>query len=348
MRDKWICRESILLSGLSGVPRSTLSRLISTLPTSNPDLTMSAVLSPSPSTLSASPSPSRRDRRTTISSVHSSTRSSVNISAATTALSSSSSSLAVGETIGTEQRPRFLQPALSTPTFPDEKGIYSLICSTTIRAPLQLLLAVMLDTRTYARWNAFCPGARVTHQPRSTSPLPACLRGSPAVDAIANLPWTLRDGTAFAMDVCLDPTNQSKKTSMPNLEVSHLEQFLRPATPSSHGEDTSGDGRVGVRLAWRIRGKVANLLTRSERVQEFVVDPAEPAVTEYVCWETYYGALATGMRHMYGRQIKEDYSAWMDGLKAFAEEEWQRQEQMGPDAPREAPPQAKAASQEAV
>lgn len=138
------------------------------------------------------------------------------------------------------------------------------------------------------------------------------------METIANLPGTLRDGTSFVMEVCLDTKNQSKRTTAPSLQVSHLEQFTR-------GDDETGDSRVGVRLAWRIKGKVAEVLTRSERVQEFVMDPRDPTVTEYVCWETYYGVLATGMRHVFGKQIKEGYCAWMDGLKGFAEAEWQRQ-----------------------
>lgn len=254
------------------------------------------------------------------------TATSVATSVATTATSDAS---IVGETIGPDQRPRFFTPALVTPTWPAEQGAFSLSCSTTIRAPLQLLLALMLDTRTYCRWNSFCPGARVTHQPRSTAPLPACLRGSPAIEAIANLPCTLRDGTSFVMEVCLDPKNQPKRMTTPNLQVSHLEQFTR-----SDEDGGSGKGaRVGVRLAWRIRGKVAELLTRSERVQEFVIDPNDPTVTEYVCWETYYGVLAGGMRHLYGKQIREGYSAWMDGLKSFSEAEWERQTSPGAKPP---------------
>lgn len=267
------------------------------------------------------------------------------LTARTSATTSDSST--VGETIGHEQRPRFVQPALPTPTWPDEQGVFSLSCSSTIRAPLQLVVAIMLDTRTYSRWNAFCPGARVTHQPKSTAPLPACVRDSPAISAVANLPWTLRDGTTFVMEVCMDPTKQPKRMTTPNLQVSHLEQFTRRANPSTaalESDPTSVKSktgeRTGVRLAWRIRGKIANLLTRAERVQEFIIDPDDPTVTEYVCWETYYGVLAPPMRHVYGKGIKEGYSAWMDGLRSFAEKEWQRQ--TAPPTPPPPPPAAAA------
>jgi hypothetical protein len=235
----------------------------------------------------------------------------------------------VGDAIGHEQRP-------------GEQGNFSLSCSSTIRAPVQLLLAIILDMRTYSRWNNCCPGTRVTHQPRSTAPLPACLRSSPAVETIANLPLTLRGGTEFIMEVCTDPKKHPRRHTTTNLRASYLEQFTRPAPvpddggSGDHGNEAGGGGRpaprVGVRLAWRTRGRVAEFLTGLKRVQEFIIDPRDPTVAEYVCWETYYGLMSGTVRHVYWNQIREGCGTWMDGLQAFAEGEWERQVQESPEA----------------
>lgn len=107
----------------------------------------------------------------------------------------------------------------------------------------------------------------------------------------------------------MDPNNQPKGKTSPVLQVTHLEQFERK-------------GRVGVRLAWRIRGKIASLLTRSERVQEFI--PTEdPNVTEYTCWETYYSILASTMKNLYQKQLEDGYGRTMDGMKQYAEKKWE-------------------------
>lgn len=103
------------------------------------------------------------------------------------------------------------------------------------------------------------------------------------------------------------PSPRKRKTT-PSLQVSALEQFER-------------DGKVGVRIAWRIKGRVATFLTKSERVQEFVQTKTADGrdVVEYVCWETFYGILANTMKNNYERELQVGYSAWMDGLKAQAE-----------------------------
>ncbi|KAL6858125.1 hypothetical protein ACO1O0_005577 [Amphichorda felina] len=261
----------------------------------------------------------------------------------TNSLKSSTSISSIGESIPAGLRPRLFTPALRTPTWPEVNGTMSIACSTTIRAPLGLILSLLLDARTYPCWNPFAPGINITHQPKSTAPLPACVASDPVLAAIANNHSTLRDGTAFVMEVCIDhpgsssssssvqsrprgrprsmssqphsqaqplPHSSFRRRTTPNLQVSSLEQFER-----------EGDGRVGVRLSWRIKGKVANLLTRSERVQELVPSVAADGTPciEYVCWETFYGMLAGTMKACYGRQLEAGYAAWMEGLRGYAE-----------------------------
>ena len=184
-----------------------------------------------------------------------------------------------------------------------------MVCSTTIYAPLQTVASLTLDARTYPSWNLFCPSLMITHQPKSTAPMPICLARDPAIESVSNLHTTLRDGTMFTMDIVLENERESRRRVTPELLVTNLEQFER-------------DGRVGVRVAWRIKGKVANLLTRSERVQEFVesVAPDGTPCVEYICWETFYGFLANQMRGRYGPELERGFAAWMDGLKAKSEE----------------------------
>lgn len=223
--------------------------------------------------------------------------------------SSTSSLSSVGESIAVEQRPQLSGPALKTPSYPHENGTISMVCATTIEAPLETVTALLLDARTYSTWNRFCPAVTVTHQPSSTAPLPACVRNTPELEDIENLHTTLRDGTVFTMHIDFYPGNTPKKRkTTPSLQVSALEQFER-------------DGKTGVRLAWRIKGRVATFLAKSERVQEFVQTktPDGRDVVEYACWETYYGMLATSMKNNYETELKVGYSAWMDGLKVHAE-----------------------------
>ena len=96
-------------------------------------------------------------------------------------------------------------------------------------------------------------------------------------------------------------------------------------------EEIELQGEPGIRLAWKTGGWTPGFILHSERVQE--LRPQEDGTVEYVCWETYYGVLAGGMRHLYGKQIREGYSAWMDGLKSFSEAEWERQTSPGTTPP---------------
>lgn len=233
--------------------------------------------------------------------------------------SSSTSVSSAGSSIPHDQRPRLVTPALKTPTYPHDTGVTSMVCATTIHAPLPLVVSLLLDARTYPYWNSFAPAINISRQPNSTAPLPGILAADPVIGSIANNNTTLRDGTGFSMEVILHEGRPygapglppPRRRTTPTFQVTALEQFERE------------DSRVGVRLAWRIKGKVASLFTRSERVQEFVPgvsDDGKPCV-EYVCWETYYAMLAGTINSYYGSQLETGYAKWMDGLKEYAEEQ---------------------------
>lgn len=184
-----------------------------------------------------------------------------------------------------------------------------MVCAAVIEAPLETVTALLIDARTYSTWNRFCPAVTVSHQPSSTAPLPACVRNTPEMEDIENLHTTLRDGTVFTMHIDFYPGGAPRKRkTTPSMIVTSLEQFER-------------DGKIGVRLAWRIKGRMATFLSKSERVQEFVQSKGDDGrdVVEYCCWETYYGMLASTMKSTYERELEVGYSAWMDGLKEHAE-----------------------------
>ncbi|CAI6093850.1 hypothetical protein V2G26_017000 [Clonostachys chloroleuca] len=237
--------------------------------------------------------------------------------------SSSSSKSFTPDCIAPEQRPRFIQPGLPTLTWPEERGSASIIYATRIYAPIALVASALLDTRSYSSWNRYCPTIQVNSQPRSTAPIPPIVARDPSVAAIANLPSTLRDGATFTPHVLLDvasvPENASavmqnskyptyNTKACPELQVSALDQYIRP------------DGRICMRMAWRARGKMANFLLRNERVHELVTSPDDPNMTDYVCWETFFGGLNGAMQSVYGKQMERGYGMFMDGLKRNSEE----------------------------
>ncbi|KAI9904092.1 hypothetical protein N3K66_000621 [Trichothecium roseum] len=256
-------------------------------------------------------------------------------------LSTNTSISTAGESIPREQRPIWISPGLKTPTWGNATsgGDLSMVCSTSIHAPLALVVSLIIDVRTYPSWNSFAPTTTITHQPKSTAPLPHCLRGSDYTDGVANNTTTLRDGTNFILDVLMDSSpeahrpryasggcspvsggsahhHQPRTRTSPTLVVTCLDQFER-------------DGRIGVRIAWRIKSRMAGLLYKTERVQELLPSEDDPEGTiEYRNWETHYGMFSGSIKSLMGKSIEVGYGGWMDGLKAFAEAKSERAREM--------------------
>ena len=204
-----------------------------------------------------------------------------------------------------DQRPATTTSALPTPTFGPGGG-HSITCSTTIRAPLAIVLAALVDTASYPTWNAFCPRVAIDAQPTpfASEPPPSLLAALPL---LVDQPSTLRLGTGCTFDVHFQP-GQATRSATASVRVSVLEEFRR--------ED---DGRRGVRLAWcTARGWTPLFVLRCERIQELVEGPGGDVV-EYTCWETFYGLLASTVRFAVGSALEWGLGAWMDGLKEYAE-----------------------------
>jgi hypothetical protein len=201
---------------------------------------------------------------------------------------------------------------LRTPTWDDESGSVSLVASASIAAPMAAAVALVLDARTYPRWNRFHPSLTVHEIQRSVVALPRCLRRSEALVRIENNTTTLREGVAFTVAVAMDlgatraPGSRALRES-PAQVVSVLEEFER-------------DGRVGVRLAWRIRNKTQGWIMRSERVQEFLPAEHDPyGAVDYVVWETFHGLFASSLPTIWGKSIHHGFVAMINGLKHHAE-----------------------------
>ena len=235
-------------------------------------------------------------------------------------LTTNTSVSTAGESIPRQQRPQWTSPGLKTPTWGSSSGgDLSMICSTPIQAPLPLVVSLVIDVRTYPSWNSFAPSTTITHQPKSTAPLPSCLCGSDYTDGVANNSTTLRDGTNFILDVLMDPSAEAHKPKTPGVQT-QVRTRASPTLIVSCMEQFERDGRTGVRIAWRIKGRMAGLLYKSERVQEFMPSEEDPeGSTDYRNWETHYGMFSSSIKSIMGKSIEKGYGGWMDGLKAFAE-----------------------------
>ncbi|KAI6780621.1 uncharacterized protein J7T54_008540 [Emericellopsis cladophorae] len=230
-------------------------------------------------------------------------------SSSRTSLSSGTSPIhvsSIGEAVVADQEPKLTAQALPTPSFPDQQGLASLVCATKIAAPLGIVAGLLLDARTYSIWNPFCPTLTVTHQPVCTAPLPRCIRDTPDIDGIKTLHTTLRDATQFTLEMVVDTNAATRKKEKHNMQVTALEPIQRE------------DGRRGVRVAWMVRGRMAKFFSGSERVQEFV-EARDGSGVEYVCWETYYGRMSSGMKGGYGRGLEKGFRDAMAGLRDEAE-----------------------------
>jgi hypothetical protein len=192
------------------------------------------------------------------------------------------------------------------------------VCKTSIRAPLATIAALLLDTRTYPKWDTFCHQCTVSVQPRSVSMLPRILKNELAIDAIANLPTTLRDGTSFVIkyaanlprDFGLDPLRShyfSKLRTTCTLQVTHIEQIVRD------------DGRVGVRIGWCSYGRGTSSLMGSERFHELIPSIDDVGCVDLTCWQTYSGPLAARAVPSMRPNLSNSFATWMDDLRNYAE-----------------------------
>jgi hypothetical protein len=148
--------------------------------------------------------------------------------------------------------------------------------------------------------------------------LPRILKNELAIDAIANLPTTLRDGTSFVIkyatnlprDYGLDPLRShyfSKLRTTSTLQVTLIEQIARD------------DGRVGVRIGWCSYGRGTSRLMGSERFHELIPSIDDSGRVDLTCWQTYSGPLAARAVPSMRPNLSNGFAKWMDDLRNYAE-----------------------------
>ncbi|KAJ9155202.1 hypothetical protein NKR23_g1780 [Pleurostoma richardsiae] len=211
------------------------------------------------------------------------------------------------------QRGTLSGPVIPTPTHGASGGSFTVTCSTRIAAPPDAVLGVLLDTATYPAWNRFVRQVDVVSHPEPPSPAAAAddTAAPTALPAGEAGGGSIGVGTAMIFSVYMDLASD-KPSNRAGVEVTRLEPFTLASPPSAPAEE-----RNGWRVAWRATD-LPGWLLRTERVQEVVDDGA--GGTEYTCWETFYGVLALVVKLKVGGRLVKGFDAWMDGLKARAEE----------------------------
>jgi hypothetical protein len=149
---------------------------------------------------------------------------------------------------------------IRTPTYPTN-GLFTVLTTTTIDAPLQDVLDASLDFESWPKWNSFVLLATVISQPSPSNKL--------EVGAIITFHSRMkRDG----------PTSSSYS----NHEVVSIEKIER-------------EGKQGWTIVWRSVGiPGGEWVLRAERVQEFIEVDLEDGRkgTEYKTWGTFGGPMA--------------------------------------------------------
>lgn len=175
-------------------------------------------------------------------------------------------------------------------------GHFSVISKTTIPVIPIKVLNLIRDTTTWPTWNTFCPAGEIS--PKSVR--------DPKASTDPDLPsgnegW-LDLGTMATVDVFMSGdglVEGRKRDRTQDIVITHLEKMEK-------------DGRHGYRIAWKSTGW-AHWQLHSERVMEFTEYEIEGGAigTDYVCWETFGGLLARGVKAAKGSQLVErfgDYS----------------------------------------
>lgn len=174
-------------------------------------------------------------------------------------------------------------------------GSFSIITSCSIAAPPETVASAILDHAAYSEWNTWIPRCTVE------SPSPSSANNT-AENSPFNDPQYIQPGAKLTIEVHLDPA-RSWTTTNQNLEVTVLE-------PYDHSSAN------GWRVAWKATSHPSYLL-RAERVQEMVDDGH--GGTEYTCWETMYGPLASVVRLATGAMLEKGFQRFGADLKKRAE-----------------------------
>lgn len=205
---------------------------------------------------------------------------------------------ATAATLPVEQAAKVGKPH-AVPSY--DNGVFTVSCATVIDAPPLVCLETTLDTTKFPSWNTFCPEVGI-----DLAPEPPAAESHPELRELATRPGYIYKGVHMHFNARMTPSGSPYKT---DLETTLLERFEH-------------DGRMGYRVAWKVRGRTWFL--RAERVQEFLDGRDENGnpngSTEYRCWETFGGVISHYLNHFMYAQIEDGFARWMIGLKKASEE----------------------------
>ncbi|KAH7355052.1 hypothetical protein BKA65DRAFT_535351 [Rhexocercosporidium sp. MPI-PUGE-AT-0058] len=215
-----------------------------------------------------------------------------------------------------------LEPPIPTPTY-GAGGSFTVLARTFIphTTPGSVLSAIR-DTSTWAHWNGFTPHFTFSPLPSpdsKTSTTPSSEPGiPPGKEGWLNL------GSQGSMSVHMSGNGLepgAKKSRSQEMVITILEPLSStPSSPSPLAPSSQTTQRKGYRIAWKSLG-YAHWQLHSERVTELVeIDEDEGEGrkgTEYVCWETFGGALAPVVKLAVGGQLRERFGEYAGGLRGF-------------------------------
>ncbi|KAE9371177.1 hypothetical protein N431DRAFT_376615 [Stipitochalara longipes BDJ] len=191
-------------------------------------------------------------------------------------------------------------PPIPVPTY-GSGGSFAVLARTHISATPSACLSVIRDTPNWKKWNTFCPS--MTLSPKSPPP-PAS--SDPAIPT-GNEGW-LELGITGAIDVFMNGDGLipgRKRSRTQGMIVTVLEPITK-------------DEKKGYRLAWKGTG-FSHWQLHSERVMEFLSITLENGEegTEFSCWETFGGILASVVKASYGSTLVERFGDYQRDVKAF-------------------------------
>ncbi|TVY15935.1 hypothetical protein LARI1_G004588 [Lachnellula arida] len=184
---------------------------------------------------------------------------------------------------------------IGTPTYPTN-GLWTVLTTTTICAPVSTVLEASLDISTWPKWNTFVPRVEIVSSP------PASTSASTKLEAgtVARFHNKLKDN---------DPTLSASDHSM--ISIDKIEKGAR------------GQERDGWSIVWKTIGiPGGEWVLRGERVQELVELRSESGTveTEYRTWGTFGGPAAYLLQWNGTRDdIAARFEDWANDLKNYVE-----------------------------
>ncbi|KUJ20680.1 uncharacterized protein LY89DRAFT_730700 [Mollisia scopiformis] len=181
---------------------------------------------------------------------------------------------------------------IATPTYPTGV-LFTVLTTTTIRAPLSSVLELSLETSSWPTWNPFVPRANIISQPATSSSSSTKLEVGTKATFHSRMK---RDGPP--------------SSAYSDHEVVSIDRYEK-------------EGAQGWSIVWKTIGiPGGDWILRTERVQEMIERKEEDGstVVEYKTWGTFGGPMAYMLSFSGTKNdIVDRFEDWARGLKEHAE-----------------------------